>query len=292
MKLNRNNFLTWEGQFTDAPFENVTNGWVLSMVENDPFIEGAVLFDDISTYGINLDTFEFTLQDNPLNPATWDAATGLVKYYPPAGVTPGLRYLKYTWRDNAGNLSPEGTITISVLARPIGWRGAPASYQCELSGGNNTGDAFYGELEKYYTDNGQVFAPYTTKPNTIGDPDYIAPVGDAGMCPIPGSTRSVNVWNFSDLPDAYIEKVTFDDGAGNVIEASPLLHAADGQPYSFAVPAATYTVTVRVRQGSGQNLHLYGGTGAGTQVVSGVLDDVVFSGFTPGTSGADIVLQP
>lgn len=288
MKLNKNNYLIWDGQFADAPFQTVVNGWVLSLVQGESYVEGQVLFDDFATYGINLSTFEFTVQDNPTTPATWDSVTGMVKYYPPAGVTPGLRYLKYKWKDNMGHDSPEGTITISVLARATAWRPAASSYQCQLSGGVNTGMAYYSLLEKYYTDNGTAYSPYTTKPNTVGDPDYVAPVADGATCPVPGSTISVNVWNFVDVVGPYISRVRFDNGAGTVVEISPDLHRSDPQPVTFTVPSGTYTVTVTVYDGNGFSVDISGG---GTQLISGNPGNAVFFGYTPTAPGVDISLN-
>lgn len=48
---------------------------------------------------------------------------------------------------------------------------------------SNTGFKAYTDLEQYYLDNGT--ATGVTKPNTIGDPDYVAPVLDLIFCPLP-----------------------------------------------------------------------------------------------------------
>jgi len=53
------------------------------------------------------------------------------------------------------------------------------------TGSANTGYKSYTTLEQYYTDNSA--ATGTTKANTLGDPDYIAPVFDDSTCPIPTS---------------------------------------------------------------------------------------------------------
>lgn len=47
----------------------------------------------------------------------------------------------------------------------------------------NTGLKIYQTLEQYDVNTGQ--ATGITKPNTTGDPDYVAPVEDILMCPIP-----------------------------------------------------------------------------------------------------------
>lgn len=53
----------------------------------------------------------------------------------------------------------------------------------------NSGYIIYTTLEEYFLDNGQ--ATGNTKPNTIGDPDYIAPVYDTDVCNLPSATPSV-----------------------------------------------------------------------------------------------------
>ena len=180
--LNKNNFLRWTGSFNQAPFDaNAVDDSV------NMFVTGAQvvlypLVNDVSTYGIALNTFEFTLQDNPLAPATFDSASKSVTYFPPVGVVPSVKTLKYKWKDFNGNESNEATITINVLARQTAWRGDPSSFACEMSGGVRTGNSLYETLERYYTDDDELYLPYETKPNTIGDPDYIAPVTDNLNC--------------------------------------------------------------------------------------------------------------
>ena len=53
---------------------------------------------------------------------------------------------------------------------------------------SNTGFKAYTNLEQYYLDNG--IATGVTKPNTIGDPDYVAPVLDLTFCPLPSASPS------------------------------------------------------------------------------------------------------
>lgn len=53
---------------------------------------------------------------------------------------------------------------------------------------SNTGFKAYTNLEQYYLDNG--VATGITKPNTIGDPDYVAPVLDLTFCPLPSASPS------------------------------------------------------------------------------------------------------
>jgi hypothetical protein len=53
---------------------------------------------------------------------------------------------------------------------------------------SNTGYKAYTTLEQYYLDNG--IATGVTKPNTFGDPDYIAPFIDLAFCPLPSLTPS------------------------------------------------------------------------------------------------------
>ena len=53
---------------------------------------------------------------------------------------------------------------------------------------SNTGIKIYANLEQYYIDNN--VATGVTKPNTIGDPDYIAPTLDLTFCPLPSASPS------------------------------------------------------------------------------------------------------
>jgi len=52
----------------------------------------------------------------------------------------------------------------------------------------NTGYQAYTTLEQYYVATG--LPTGTTKPNTIGDPDYVAPVLDLVDCPLPTTTTT------------------------------------------------------------------------------------------------------
>ena len=53
---------------------------------------------------------------------------------------------------------------------------------------SNTGYKAYTNLEKYYIDNG--IATGVTKPNSVSDPDYVAPVYDTNYCPLPSVSPS------------------------------------------------------------------------------------------------------
>jgi hypothetical protein len=56
--------------------------------------------------------------------------------------------------------------------------------------------AHYTQLHQYYTDNNTTLIPFVLKPNDVGDPDYVAPVQDLAMCPIPASGDDLIITNF------------------------------------------------------------------------------------------------
>jgi hypothetical protein len=66
-----------------------------------------------------------------------------------------------------------------VPLRPTGWRGVGFRQILDAQG-KRTGMGAVLQLRKYYLDNNADVKPVTQKPNTQGDPDYIAPT------PIPG----------------------------------------------------------------------------------------------------------
>lgn len=56
---------------------------------------------------------------------------------------------------------------------------------------SNTGYLAYTNLEQYYTDSGA--ATGVTKTNNVSDPDYIAPVLNLALCPLPSVSPSVSM---------------------------------------------------------------------------------------------------
>lgn len=211
-KLNDNNFLIWDGQFNNTPFDVIATNDAVNMVVNALSIDINVLVNDIATYGVDKPSLEITLQDNPAKLATYNQVSGIVTYYPPAGVQVGqVRQLKYRWYDKAGHVSNEGTINITITDRAFGWRGYGPSYRCLKDGdNNNTGQGFYDTLEKYYTDNNTPYSPATLKNNTFGQADYIPASTDLTTCPLPSATVSLYVWNYiPNAPSITIDSVTF-----------------------------------------------------------------------------------
>jgi hypothetical protein len=179
--LNNDNFFQWLGEFEEAPFENIAVDDVAQVAENADSVDLSPLLNDTSTYGINPLSFQITLQDNPFQPATFNASTGVLTYYPPVGVVIGeTRTIKYTWTDINGAISNEATVSITIIARAKAWRGYGPSYQC-----NAPGEAQYLQLEEYYTDDNESVVPAHHKPNVNTDPDYIAPAVDFAACPNP-----------------------------------------------------------------------------------------------------------
>ena len=107
----------------------------------------------------------------------------------------------------------------------------------------NTGYKGYSTLEQYYTDNNS--ATGTTKANTSGDPDYVAPVSDASTCPppsyitssvttltwtydhgsysyyIPLTITSLTNWHVSNIPSGFNIK----DNSGTDVNSSMLFYS-------------------------------------------------------------------
>lgn len=72
---------------------------------------------------------------------------------------------------------------VSCPLRAKAWKGDESNATCQKDGLNqNTGIKIYQTLVEYYVDNGQETG--VVKPNSVGDPNYIAPVTDTTYCPI------------------------------------------------------------------------------------------------------------
>lgn len=243
MLLNKNNFLQWTGSFAAAPFDAIATDDDASMVQTALSVEFFPLANDVATYGINKPSFFFTVQDNMAQPAVFNSSTGKVVYYLPAGAMPGTRTIKYKWYDNAGNLSNEGTITITVTARAKAWRAQASSASCRQVMGDNDGYVVYATLEEYYTDDNSLTG--NTKANDIGDPDYVAPVLNTGACPLPGTNVDFVVQNLADgsRPTFQINTITFIKAGNPIASFSVALYP--GNSTSRQVPADTYDI-VRV----------------------------------------------
>ncbi len=202
MELNQNNFLRWKGEFKKAPYTANAVNDSINMIIDQTFIEISPLINDVSTYGIALNTFTFTSQDNPDKPAIFNPSTSKVTYFLPVSAAVGnVRHLKYKWTDYNGNESNEATISINVIVRPTGWRVYPPSFSCEFDvEAERTGRSLYAQLVKYYLDNNQNVTPLTLKNNVVGDPNYVAPVED----PINCSTTPFVAWELTYGSGGYI----------------------------------------------------------------------------------------
>lgn len=303
MSFNKNNYLIWDAQFEDAPYVASALGTLVTAPITATQATFAFGPADVATYGINLNTFVFTLQDaGAAAPAVYDAATGYVTYYLPAAPVVGFRTLKYQWQDNAGNLSNEGTISIELTARATAWRPNPASLVCRVVAGDNTGYAGWGLLEEYYTDDSSTVLPLNTKPNVIGDPDYVADYSDPVMCPLPSAVLNLNIYNVltygGPTPPTIVSvqcTKTAGTGTGTVILVNPNMTPSDPQPYTVPLSPGTWDVEVTLANILGADLVLWAYPGgAGGAWLVGVVDGVHnFVGFVPGTAGAgDLILQP
>lgn len=66
--------------------------------------------------------------------------------------------------------------------RQTGWRAKATPYTCLVVSGNRNGLKSFTTLEEYYLDDNSLTG--RTKPNTIGDADYVAPVFDSVLCSV------------------------------------------------------------------------------------------------------------
>ena len=79
------------------------------------------------------------------------------------------------------------TSTCPLPPPPLGWRSIEP--YCEEVNGSNTGYLAYATLEEYNLDTGE--ATGVTKPNSLSDPDYMAPIYKPSQCPLPDSEAPV-----------------------------------------------------------------------------------------------------
>ena len=266
--LNRNNFLIWEGSFEPSPQMTQAIDDLVSAVQNAPLIEISPLLNDVATYGIDETSLLITLQTNLTTPATWDPVTKKITFYPNAGQgVEEIEVLKYKWKDTQGTFSNEAPISVNFTARPTGWRGYASSRVCLQESGDNTGEAFFDQLEKYYTDDNTAFLPQELKTNVDTDPDYIAPVVDSISCPLPGATQDFKIYNFSlpvrSNPAPIIKNITFFPDGGGFLSFSLNHKASDLQPRIIQVPTGLYpSIEVEVQYvPAAINLSIEPGTG-------------------------------
>ncbi len=268
--LNKNSFIRWQGAFNNIPALQQAVDDNVSMALGSPFIEISVLLNDSATYGINPASLAITLQDNMITPATWDPLTEKLKYYPPAGLVVGaVREIRYEWDDNLGNGSNEASVFIEITDRATGWRGKASTYVCEEVAGDNTGQANFTTLEKYYLDDNTPAIPADEKPNDVGDPDYIAPLTDLISCPLPGSTDSFEIWSIlTGTPNPTITKITTTIGG---IPTEYFTDVTFGSPQPAIIslaPGAYDSIAVEIFGSVVGNLTLTAFAGGGTQATS------------------------
>lgn len=244
MQLNKDNFLIWEGLgFTDAPFDLQVNDDLASIAYNTTAVDIYPLGNDVASYGFNANSFEFTFQDNPNKIAAFDPVQKKVTYYPPSDVQPGeTRILRYKIRDTMGHESGEATISINIQERVTAWRAYQPSVSCLLDGkGDNTGMKSYGQLEKYYQDNG---APVllnsnpVLKDNVSNDPDYVPPVQDNISCPLPSQDVPFYAWNAYTFFN--IVSIIFRNGGSPVHTFYPNFGSTQPQPLQLQVSGGNY----------------------------------------------------
>lgn len=117
----------------------------------------------------------------------------------------------------------------------------------------NNGYKGFSTLEKYYTDNGT--STGTTKANTVGDADYVAPVQDLSTCPldtVPPSTPTA--LSLESSPAAYSLSITWIASTDNngmdhyEVYVNSVLYATTIQTsltITELTPSTTYAIKIR-----------------------------------------------
>lgn len=301
-QLNKNNFIIWTGEFKPPSFEAIANNDILSMQQGAT--EAAEIYplnNDIATYGINPDTLEITLQDNPAAPAVWDAVAKKLFYYLPVDAVAGQdRVIKYRWRDAIGNYSNEGSITVTVTARQISYRPYAPSLVCLKNGnGTNTGQAFYQQLEQFFTDTGEAVSPRVLIANEVILPQYAPPTQAFGICPLPAQNIVLNLFNNSSFEDVVLLAISLFNQGEQVAGYSVFLGRDQVQPRElFVAPGSFDAMHVVTRNDYGRSVLVRyvpgdGGGGGNTIDVPGGGGGVaIFNNVTFGTDYAgDIIIR-
>jgi hypothetical protein len=250
--LTKENYHQWEGDFDPLPATLLAVDDVASMIINAGSIEIDPFVNDVSSLGINYDSLEITLQDNPLAIAIYDPVSRKITYYLPNDALAGqVRQIKYKWKDVAGTSSNEATISVTVLERATSFRPHTFSKECIKDGsGNNTGQSRYTALEKYYLDDGKALKPYFLVANVVSHPNYVAPVDDPVSCPIPavaGNDFYVYVYN----RDSILMTVQI----GSMAPYNLNLQGSDTGAYAvIQVPSGSQAVTLTINNGNPQNI--------------------------------------
>lgn len=210
MQLNKSNFLRWDGEFDKMPAVNIAMPDTAIMQPKDDFIQSQVLFNDVSTYGINKNTIQILTQPYPTKPAEWDSYSQSIKFYAPKEFNtwnvPGFYTIQYKWADLAGNESNITTLTVQVVPRAIIWKGFPSSYSCELDGnGRRTGMGHFSQLVKAYSDGSGYVIPVILVDNNSGFPGYLPPAQDLTSCPRQADDKDLFITNMGS--SATVDKV-------------------------------------------------------------------------------------
>lgn len=142
----------------------------------------------------------------------------------------------------------------SCTLRATAWRVQAASSTCLLdAGGRNTGYRYYTTLEQYYTDNSANTG--TTKANSSGDGDYVAPSYETGVCALPSAISCGTEFDAAGYYYIYEQEVNVGANSGVV-----------GIDYSIYLPIGyTSDVKISVQYEGGSwvevlNLNLVSGT--------------------------------
>lgn len=181
--LNIDNFLRFSGAVRNTPIEVVAvDDGPVTFDVSDIYLDIDVLDNDTSTYPA--ESVEIVSYSSGFNKVPKVVNNMLRVYKPASGVSFSISYRFY---DVLGNRSNIAVLYLNRAARATSFIGYAPSYACiKTSGGQNTGQAAYGQLKEIYDDNSTEVLPLNLVPNIISHPDYIAPVTNTGLCPIPG----------------------------------------------------------------------------------------------------------
>ena len=108
---------------------------------------------------------------------------------------------------------------------------------------SNTGYKAYTNLEQYYADSGA--ATGVTKPNNVGDPDYIAPVLNLTYCPLPSASPSMtpSISVTPSITPTVTPSITVSSTVFTTPSVTPTITVTPSTSIGFT-PSVTPTITI------------------------------------------------
>lgn len=266
MALNRNNFLRWEGSFTNKTFTIV--GGTLDIVHLysnedsctvDPFTGGSCSASNgINPYSLTIKVVD--ISNNPVelsHPCEYNGDTQILTIFRPIDLSILTFYIIFSWSDYMGNesiggLGVQNVISVVVSAVSVEWVEYPVSDVCLLDGfGNNTGYRSWSQLKLQNSATHTDISPLTLKDNVPGDYDYQPPVLDAISCPSPSlpysplfisnfSKNGSDLGNYITITNVLLTSSTLGP-SGTPISFNLACSIAPGMTQRFNVPSGAWT---------------------------------------------------